>query len=210
MTHRRNRSARTLGIAGLVVISGCAFAACSKSGDAAPAAEGSFNQTIKGEGGSESSVRFGADAKLPPDFPATVPLPVAGPLRSVVSEKNPPNASYTMTYLTGNSNGVGIGNNYRDRLKNAGYKIENYSSNSGSDGGITQFDAIGKNWDIAVVSGKASPRDRSTLSVQVHTHGQITSGIGGIGDTTPGDQAPTGSGTPTPNPDATTTTTSGF
>jgi hypothetical protein len=193
-THRR--TVRTLGIAGLVAVNLWGVAGCSKSSDA-PAVEGSFNQTIKGENGSESSVRFGADARLPADFPATVPLPVAGPLRSVVSEKNPPNASYTMTYLTAGGNGVGVGDNYRNRLKNAGYVIKNYSSNSGSDGGITQFDAIGKKWDIAVVSGKASPRDRSTLSVQVHTHGQITSGIGGIGDTTP-------------NPGPTTTTTSGF
>ena len=50
---------------------------------------------------------------------------------------------------------------------------------------MTQFDAIGKAWDVAVVSGKATPRDRSTMSVQVQTHGSVDSGISGIGNTNP-------------------------
>jgi hypothetical protein len=201
---------RVLGITGICVLAAGGLSACNGGSSAAQTSDGSFNQTIKGEGGSESSVRFGKDAHIPKDFPSEVPLPTAGTLRSVVSEKNPPNAAFTMTYLTGNSDGIDIGNSYRDRLTRAGFKIKNYSSVGGSDGGITQFDAIGKKWDVAVVSGKASPRDRSTLSVQVHTHGQITSGIGGIGDTTPDATAPAGSGIEVPNPDVTTTTTSGF
>jgi hypothetical protein len=64
------------------------------------------------------------------------------------------------------------------------------------------------------VSGKANRRDRSTFSVQVHTHGQITSGIGGIGDTSPDIDAPKGSGVEIPDvgpgASSTTTTTSGF
>lgn len=174
---------------------------------------GGFTQTVKGDRGSESSVKFGDDAVLPSDFPPGVPLPNAGALRSVVSEKNPPNASYTMTYGLGGRDGNEVGNQYRRRLENAGYKIEHFSSVGGSDSQITQFDAIGRKWDIAVVSGRASLRDRDTLSVQVHTHGQITSGIGGIGNTDP-DVDPKGSGTEIPSADpnasSTTSTTSGF
>lgn len=191
-----------------VALAALGLVACNGGNDTPPG----FTQTVKGEGGSESSVRFGADAVLPDNFPPGVPLPEAGPLRSVVSEKNPPNASYTMTYGLGGSEGNEVGNAYRRKLENAGYKIKHFSSVGGTDSSITQFDAVGKKWDVAVVSGKASPRDRATLSVQVHTHGQITSGIGGIGDTTPDVTAPKGSGVeiPSTDPEETTTTTSGF
>lgn len=193
---------------GGILLAGLGLAACG-NGDSPPG----FSQTVKGERGSESSVRFGADAEMPSDFPSGVPLPEAGPLRSVVAEKNPPNASYTMTYGLGGGNGNEVGNAYRRKLENAGYKIKHFSSVGGSDSQITQFDAIGKKWDVAVVSGKASPRDRATLSVQVLTHGQVTSGIGGIGDTRPDVSAPAGSGVEIPSTDpesSTTSTTSGF
>jgi len=209
MSFMSNRTIRSsFGIGAIVLLAGFGLTACDD--DSSPS-EG-FNQTIKGEDGSESTVRFGDDAEIPEDFP-DVPLPNAGNLRSVVAEKNPPNASYTMTYRISAKDGITIGNRYRERLEDAGYEIEHFSSVGGSDGGITQFDAIGKKWDVAVVSGKASPRDRPALSVQVHTHGQITSGIGGIGDTTPEATAPKGSGVEVPSTDpevSTTTTTLGF
>jgi hypothetical protein len=72
---------------------------------------------------------------------------------------------------------------------------------------MTQFDAIGKKWDVAVVSGKANPRDRATISVQVYTHGQIDSGISGIGDTTPRPAEPD---VQPPDDGSTTSTTPGF
>ncbi len=144
-----------------------------------------FRQTFKGQGGRESSVTFGAAAKIPKNFPSSVPLPDVGPLRAVATGKNPPNASFNMTYALGGRNGTEAGNAYRNRLQRAGFRIEHYSSLGGSDGDMTQFDAIGRKWDVAVVSGKATPRDRSTVSIQVVTHGQIDSGLGGIGDTTP-------------------------
>ncbi len=175
------RTFRTaLGVGAIFLITGCGLTSCG-SNSAAPA----FNQTVKGENGSQSSVRFGKDAVIPKNFPASVPLPVAGKLNAVVAEANPPNASFTMTYALGGRNGINAGDQYRRRLMRAGFTIKDYSSIGGSDGGITQFDAIGKKWDVAVVSGKASPRERATLSVQVHTHGQVTSGIAGIGDTSP-------------------------
>lgn len=193
--------ARTaLGIAGIFVVTGCGLTSCNNGSSAQ-----GFNQTVKGEHGSESSVRYGKDAAIPTDFPKDVPLPTAGSLRSAVAEKNPPNASYTLTFILGGADGIAIGNQYRSRLERAGFKIEHYSSIGGTDGGITQFDAVGKKWDVAVVSGKANPRDRGTLSIQVHTHGQVTSGIGGIGDTTP-DSSVVNPGTGS----ATTSTTSGF
>jgi len=205
------RTIRTaLCISGIFLLTGCGLTSCG-SGDNGPPG---FTQTVKGENGSESSVRFGKDAVIPPDFPSGVPLPEAGALRAVVAEKNPPNASYTMTYAMGGRDGNVLGNHYRQKLENAGFKIEHYSSVGGTDNQITQFDAVGRKWDVAVVSGKASPRDRATFSVQVHTHGQITSGIGGIGDTTPDVLVPKGSGVEIPNPDpgasGTTSTTSGF
>jgi hypothetical protein len=196
---------RALSIGGIVLVTGLGLAACGGGGGNDPG----FNQTVKGEHGSQSSVRFGKDAKIPKDFPVNVPLPNAGKLRAVVDEANPPNASYTMTYALGGRDGIRTGNQYRTRLEKSGFKIEHFSSIGGTDGGLVQFDAIGKKWDVAVVSGKANPRDRAALSVQVHTHGQVTSGIGGIGDTTPNTPTPTGSGTPVPD-EATTTTTLGF
>ena len=187
---------RALGVGAIVLVAGCGLAACG-GGSSGP----SFNQTITGEHGSRSSVKFGEDAKIPNNFPTGVPLPVAGKLNAIVAETHPPNSSFTMTYQLGSRNGIVVGDQYRSKLQKAGFKIQNYSSIGGTDGGITQYDAVGKKWDVSVVSGKASPRDRATLSVQVRTHGQITSGIGGIGDTTPNSS---GSGS------ATTTTTAGF
>lgn len=194
-------------VAGIFLLTGCGLTSC----DSATKAK-AFKQTVTGEHGSRSSVRFGADAKIPKDFPHGVPIPEAGKLQVVVSERNPPNASFTMTYALGGRSGIEVGNRYRSRLQKAGFKIEHYSSIGGTDGDLTQFDAIGEKWDVSVVSGKATPRDRATLSVQVHTHGQLTSGIGGIGDTTPSVTAPPGaSGVEVPSTDeSTTTTTAGF
>jgi hypothetical protein len=190
--HPISRSVAAAAVAGLAVVG---LAACGNDG-ASPQA---FSQTVKGQGGRESSVMFGSEAKVPSDFPSGVPLPDVGPLRAVATGKNPPNASYTMTYALGGRNGNATGNAYRNRLQRAGFRIEHYSSIGGTDGDMTQFDAIGKKWDVAVVSGKATPRDRSTISVQVHTHGQIDSGLSGIGDTSPNvDENPdTGSSTTT-------------
>jgi hypothetical protein len=171
------RSVAAVAVAGFAVVG---LAAC-KDNEATPQA---FSQTVKGQGGRESSVKFGAAAKIPKSFPSGVPLPEVGALRAIVSEKNPPNAAYTMTYSLGGKNGNEAGNEYRNRLQQAGFRIEHFNSIGGTDGDMTQFDAIGRKWDVAVVSGKANPRDRSTISVQVYTHGQIDSGISGIGDTT--------------------------
>jgi hypothetical protein len=203
------RTLRSVGlVAGVFLLTGCGLTSCGNSkggGDG-------FSQTITGEHGSKSSVLYGADAKLPKDFPSGVPIPEAGKLRVVVSEANPPNAVYTMTYSLGGRSGIEVGDRYRSRLEKAGFKIEHYSSVGGTDGDMTQYDAVGDKWDVSVVSGKANLRDRATLSVQVHTHGQLTSGIGGIGDTTPSVTVPPGaSGVQVPSTDeSTTTTTSGF
>jgi hypothetical protein len=185
------RSVAAVAVAGLAVVG---LGACKDS----QSSGSGFSQTFKGQGGRESTVRFGAKAKVPKDFPPGIPLPDVGPLKAVVSGKNPPNASFNLTYSLGGRNGNDAGNEYRNRLQRAGFRIEHYSSVGGSDGDMTQFDAIGKKWDVAVVSGKATPRDRSTLSVQVHTHGQVDSGLSGIGDTDPnagGSDSDTGSST---------------
>jgi hypothetical protein len=195
------RSLAAVAIAGLAV---AGLSAC-KNNAGSPQA---FSQTVKGQGGRESSVKFGSAAKIPADFPPGVPLPDAGELRALVSEKNPPNAVFTMTYSLGGRNGNDAGNAYRGRLQDAGFRIEHYSSIGGTDGDMTQFDAIGKKWDVAVVSGKATPRDRATLSVQVKTHGSVDSGISGIGDTTP-DANPNSGAEPPDAGGATTSTTTG-
>jgi len=176
--HPITRSVAAVAVAGLAIVG---LGACNNGDSSGPG----FSQTFKGQGGRESTVRFGAKARVPEDFPSGIPLPDVGPLKAVVSGKNPPNSSFNMTYGLGGRNGNEAGNEYRNRLQRAGFRIEHYSSVGGSDGDMTQFDAIGDKWDVAVVSGKATPRDRSTLSVQVHTHGQVDSGLSGIGDTDP-------------------------
>ena len=154
-------------------------------------------------------MKFGS-AEIPEDFPSGVAAPRGGTLRSVVAEKNPPNASYTMTYSLGGKNGE----RRRQRSTAAGSSRRASRSSTttrwaASDGEITQFDAIGKKWDVAVVSGKASPRDRATLSVQVNTHGSVTSGISGIGNTEPDDAGNSGAEIRPPASSSTSTTTSG-
>lgn len=179
MNQLAGRLARaSLLVAGIFLLSGCGLRSGGGGCDG-------FSQTVRGEGGSRSSVLFGCASKIPRDFPSGVPLPEVGQLRAVVAETHPPNSAFTMTYALGGRNGNEVGSAYQARLQRAGFKIDNFNSVGGTDGDMTQFDAIGKKWDVAVVSGRANPRDRSTLSVQVHTHGQITSGISGIGDTSP-------------------------
>ena len=156
-----------LGIGAIVLVTGCGLTACA--GDVQ-----GFSQTVKGEHGRESSVRFGAGIRIPEDFPSDVPLPVAGNLRSVVAEKHPPDSSYTMTYALGDRRGIDSGDQYRSRLQKAGFTIEHSSSIGGRDDGILQYDAVGHQWDVSVVSGQASSRNGATLSVEVRTHGPIT------------------------------------
>jgi hypothetical protein len=195
--HPLTRSVATVAVAGLAVVG---LAACNGDNSSPQP----FSQSVKGQGGRESSVKFGSAARIPDDFPSGVPLPDVGDLRAVVSEKNPPNAVYTMTYSLGGRNGTEAGNEYRGRLQQSGFRIEHYSSVGGTDGDMTQFDAIGRKWDVAVVSGKATPRDRSTMSVQVKTHGSVDSGIGGIGNTDP--DADTGAEPPSGGSSTTTAT----
>jgi hypothetical protein len=192
------RSVAAVAVAGFAVLG---LAACN---DGQSSGSG-FSQTFKGQGGRESTVRFGSKARVPEDFPPGIPLPDVGPLKAVVSGRNPPNASFNLTYSLNGQNGNEAGNEYRNRLQRAGFRIEHYSSVGGSDGDMTQFDAIGRKWDVAVVSGKATPRDRSTLSVQVHTHGQVDSGLSGIGDTNPD----AGTGVDSDTGSSTTSTTTG-
>lgn len=193
------RSVAAVAVAGLAVLG---LAACK--GDEATGQN--FSQTFKGQGGRESSVMFGSAAKIPDDFPSSVPLPDVGPLRAIATGTNPPNSSFNMTYSLGGRNGTEAGNEYRNRLQRAGFRIEHYSSLGGSDGDLTQFDAIGRSWDVAVVSGKATPRDRSTMSVQVKTHGSVDSGLSGIGNTNP-DPDPNGNSGAEP-PDGSSSSTS--
>jgi hypothetical protein len=200
--HPLTRSVAAVTVAGLAVVG---LAAC-KDDESGPQA---FSQTVKGQGGRESSVKFGSAAKIPADFPSGIPLPDVGDLRAFVAERNPPNASYTMTYSLGGRNGNDAGNEYRSALQRAGFRIEHYSSIGGTDGDMTQFDAIGKKWDVAVVSGKATPRDRATMSVQVKTHGSVDSGISGIGNTDPDNDTSSGAEPPSGGSSSTTTTTTG-
>ena len=196
------RSVAAVAIAGLAVVG---LGACKDN----EASGQNFRQTFKGQGGRESSVSFGAAAKIPKSFPPGVPLPDVGPLRAVATGKNPPNASFNLTYALGGRNGNEAGNEYRNRLQRAGFRVEHYSSIGGTDGDMTQFDAIGKKWDVAVVSGKATPRDRATMSVQVKTHGSVDSGISGIGNTDPDNDTSSGAEPPSGGSSSTTTTTTG-
>jgi hypothetical protein len=202
---RRHPLTRSVAVVAVAAIAGVGLTAC-KDDDATGQ---NFSQTFKGQGGRQSAVMFGSEAKIPKDFPSSVPLPDVGPLRAIATGKNPPNSSFNMTYSLSGRNGTDAGNTYRNRLQQAGFRIEHYSSLGGSDGDMTQFDAIGKSWDVAVVSGKATPRDRSTMSVQVRTHGSVDSGISGIGNTNPDPDPNANSGLEPPDDSSSTATTTG-
>jgi hypothetical protein len=114
--------------------------------------------------------------KVPADFPKDVPLPEEGRLLAVVKGRAPdsPNRFYTFTYSLAGKNGRAIGTEYRRRLEKADFKIENYSSSGGTDGGFTTFDARSSRWDLTVLSGKATRLEASSLSLQVTTHGTLS------------------------------------
>ena len=188
------KPARTIRTA--LCIGGIAVLTAGLSACWAAAATGGtgFSQTVKGENGSESSVRFGADAVLPANFPAA--SPAERRCAAFDRRREEPAQRVVHDDLRPRRPGRQRGRQPVPPAAREGRVTRSSTSApiGGTDSQITQFDAVGKKWDVAVVSGKASPRDRATLSVQVHTHGQLTSGIGGIGDTTPDITAPAGSG----------------
>lgn len=165
MRTRRLLGTALLGLALVALVAGC---------DSGGGGGNGFNERTQG-GKSQSSVRFGSEAKIPADFPtAAVPLPQVGALQAVVTGNQPPNRLYTLTYGLGGNSGVAAGRQYSGQLQRAGYTIKNFSSVQGSDGGFTQFDAVGKNWDLSVVSGKGSRLEPQSMSVQVATHGTLS------------------------------------
>jgi hypothetical protein len=174
MTARR---AARAGIAVVAIASLALLSACDddSSGGAGPE---DFNQSFK-RGKNESSVQVG-DAEIPADFPSSaVPLPGDGSLQAVVTGKVPPNRYYTLTYGLGGRNGVAAGADYRRRLERAGFEIRNYLAERSTDTntGFASFDALSDQWDVFVVSGRGSRRERPALSIQVSTHGTL-SGLG--------------------------------
>lgn len=109
---------------------------------------------------------------IPLGFPSTVPLPEGVRLRSTVSSKNPPNDRYELTFRLEGQDPKVVADKYRDVLNRSGFDVMEYHSVGGSDGSTTQFDAIGKKWDVAVTSGIVSSRDLESIQVVVRTHGQ--------------------------------------
>jgi hypothetical protein len=158
---------RAFGLAAVGVVSAALVVGCSSGGGSG------FNEQTQGDK-SQSSVRFGSRAKIPADFPtAAVPLPDGGKLQAVITGKNAKNRFYTLTYGVGGGNGgVAAGRAYSERLAHAGYDIKNFQRLSGTDGGLTTFEAVGRQWDLSVVSGKSSPGQ--SMSIQIATHGTLT------------------------------------
>ncbi len=155
-----------IGISALVVLGACTGGG---SGDK----EG-FVSNIRGEDGSESSVDM-RNPEVPKDFPVSeVPLPRDGELEAVVKGKARPNRFYTFTYSLRGLNGLAVGVDYRDQLDRANFRIRNFQRTGGTDGGFVTFEAIGRRWDISVVSGKGTLRERPSLSIQVNTHGTLS------------------------------------
>jgi hypothetical protein len=174
------------------------LAACSGSDDG-----DDFSERTAGDGG-ESSIQVGPSATLPGHFPSSqVPLPEAGALQAAIVEGRKPNRYYTLTFGLGGRSGNAVGDEYRDRLDKAGYQIKNFSAIEGDDVRLTTFDAIGDDWDVAVVSGKASRNEPQALSVQVSTHGTLITDIEemteldeGTSNPDPGIDSTTSSSTP--------------
>jgi hypothetical protein len=114
------------------------------------------------------------DATIPADFPsAQVPLPEAGPLLAAVREGQSKIRFFNLTFGMGGRNANTVGAEYSERLEKAGFDIKDFSRTRNSDYVLTQFNALGDDWDVAVVSGKTTRNEPQQLSVQVSTHGSI-------------------------------------
>jgi hypothetical protein len=99
--------------------------------------------------------------RVPAKFPSSdVPLPQVGTLLAVVSGGR---HFYSFTYSLAGKNGRAVGSEYRRVLEKANFKIQNYSSSGGSNGGFTTFDAASPKWDVSVVSGKGTLCEASAL-----------------------------------------------
>jgi hypothetical protein len=166
VTRGRIFTRTTLAIVGLFVVTGCGLTSCGSKKTP------TFTQSVNGENGGKSTISVGNASQLPKDFPVSeVPLP-ARKLIAVLTGSEPPNKLFNLTFRSG-GDGRTAANEYRDQLDKAGFKIANFSSTSGSDGGFTQFDASNKNWDLVVVGGRADLGDKDSFSVQVTTHGSL-------------------------------------
>jgi hypothetical protein len=157
-------------LAALAVGAAVLLGACSGGGGSPKG----FTQSVSGEDGISGRVDMD-HPKVPKDFPTLeVPLPTAGKLQAVVSGRQKPNHFYTFTYSLAGQDGRRVGADYRRALEKASFKIKNYSSTGGSDGGFTTFDATSPKWDVTVVSGKGSLLEAPAISVQVTTHGTLS------------------------------------
>ncbi len=168
-----NRPGSWLAGAALVVVALVVFGACHNGGGGK---SDGFTQTVQ-NGETTGHVDMN-HPKVPKDFPITqVPLPQAGTLQAVVSGRDKPNQFYSFTYSLKGKNGRAVGSEYRRSLEKAGFKIHNYSSSGGSDGGFTTFDATSPRWDLSVVAGKGSLLEQPSLSLQVTTHGTLSDNL---------------------------------
>jgi hypothetical protein len=165
---RRGRAftGAALAVSALLVLSAC--------DDSGGSDNNGFVSNIQGEDGSQSRVNM-RDPEVPKSFPSDeVPLPRDGTLRAVVDGKSRPNRFFTFTYSLRGQNGLAIGAEYRHQLERANFSIRKYQRTGGTDGGFVTFEAIGRRWDISVVSGKGTLRETPSLSIQVNTHGTLS------------------------------------
>lgn len=157
------------------------LAACSGGGS-----DGSTSSTTTKPGSTlplsgDNGVTIG-DAKIPASFPRDdVPLPEGGTLEAVVSGKQG-KGYYSLTYSVNGKDLAAAARDYKQRLTDAGFRIEASSSAGAAAATFSAFTARGERWDVIVYGGGAGSDGALSLQVTPHDPSSDVPGSGGGSD----------------------------
>jgi hypothetical protein len=155
-----------------------ALTACSGGGDDSTSATTTKSgSTVPGSGGNGVTI---GDAKIPASFPRDdVPLPEGGALEAVVTGTQGKGRYYSLTYSVNGKDLATAARAYKDRLTDAGYRIEASSSAGAAAASFSAFTARGEAWDVIVYGGGSGADGALSLQVTPHDAGADVPGSNG-------------------------------
>ena len=95
---------------------------------------------VSNEDGSASAA-YGSNVALPANFPSNVPTPQTGNLISAYGGTDTGQASFALVYTVTGTDVLGTSQSYQDRLRAAGFTVQDSGSASGSGGTVSGFTA---------------------------------------------------------------------
>jgi hypothetical protein len=169
---RRLLALTCAGLLGAGVLAGCS----GGDDDSTSSTTTKSGSTLPATGDDDVTI---GDAKIPASFPRDdVPLP-AGSLEAVVSGGKGKARYYSITYSVRGRDLASAASAYKERLTDAGFRVEASSSTGEAAAAFSAFTARGEDWDVIVYGGGTG--DDGALSLQVTRHDPSTD-VPGSGD----------------------------